>query len=206
MIRKVSSTWPSEFWLIVAVTEHFRNRMLQLELFCAFNISLVLFHFVCYVDAPETGPPVCTLSTAVASYQSSSRTSTAASHTLAYLQHSPPCTPPKPQPKTIHPHFQTSSPSSLRTSPQSYPKPQPYLQSPPPPEAQIYQEFPGQVPTKFSPQTIRPTPSYSYIPPQTKVPPQTQPKPLYIIPNHPQASPVAPEEPETMTSMSIKER
>lgn len=173
---------------------------------CALNISLVLFHFVCYIDAPETGPSVCTVSTAVASFQSSSRTSTAASHTFTYLQHSPPCTPPKPQPKTVQPHFLSSSHSSPQTSPPTYPKPQPYLQSPPPPEAQIYPESPGLIPTKVSSQTIKPAQSYSYTPPQTKVPPQTQPKPQYIIPNQSQASPVAQEEPETMTSMSIKER
>ncbi|KAB5535696.1 hypothetical protein PHYPO_G00120980 [Pangasianodon hypophthalmus] len=157
-------------------------------------------------DAPETGPSVCTVSTAVVSLQSSPRTSTAASHTLTYLQHSPPCTPPKPQPKTIQPHFQSSSHSSPKTSPQTHPKPQSYLQSPPPPEAQIYPESSGQIQTKVSPQTINPTQSYSYTPPQPKVPPQTQPKPQYIIPNRIQSSPVAPEEPETMTSMSIKER
>ncbi|XP_060762108.1 supervillin isoform X5 [Neoarius graeffei] len=157
-------------------------------------------------DVPETGPSVCSVSTAGVSFQSSSRTTTAASHTLAYLQHSPPCTLPKPQLKKIHPHFQSSSHSSPQTSPQTHPKPQPYLQSPPPAEAQINPESPGQIQTKVSPQTINPTQSHSYTPPQTKIPPQTQPKPRYIIPNQAQPSPVAQEESETMTSMSIKER
>ncbi|XP_053529834.1 supervillin isoform X7 [Ictalurus punctatus] len=156
--------------------------------------------------APETVPSVCSVTTAVASFQTSSRTSTAASHTLTYLQHSPPCTLPKPQPKTVQPHFQSSSHSSPQTSPQTHSKPLSYLQSPPPPEAQIYPESPGQLQTKVSPQTINPTQSYSYTTPQTKVPPQTQPKPQYIVPNQSQSSPVAHEEPETMTSMSIKER
>ncbi|KAK3513656.1 hypothetical protein QTP70_028810, partial [Hemibagrus guttatus] len=148
-------------------------------------------------DAPETGPSVCTVSTAVVSFQSPSRT-------LTYLQPSPPSISPKPQPKTIQPHFQSSSHRSPQTSPQTYPKPQSYLQSSPPAEAQIYPESPGQIQTKVSAQTINPT--YSYTPPQTKVPPQTQPKPQYVIPNQTQSSPVAHEEPETMTSMSIKER
>ncbi|XP_053507103.1 supervillin isoform X5 [Ictalurus furcatus] len=156
--------------------------------------------------APETVPSVCSVSTAVASFQTSSCTSTAASHTLTYLQHSPPCTPPKPQPKTVQPHFQSSSHSSPQTSPQTPSKPPSYLQSPPPPETQIYPESPGQLQTKVSPQSINPTQSYSYTTPQTKVPPQTQPKPQYIVPNQSQSSPVAHEEPETMTSMSIKER
>ncbi|KAI5092839.1 supervillin, partial [Silurus meridionalis] len=64
----------------------------------------------------------------------------------------------------------------------------------------------GQIQTKVSPQSINPNQSYSYTPPQTKVPPQTQPKPQYIVPSCVQASPVAQEESETMTSMSIKER
>ncbi|XP_058274853.1 supervillin isoform X4 [Hemibagrus wyckioides] len=157
-------------------------------------------------DAPETGPSVCTVSTAVVSLQSPSRTTTTAPHTLTYLQPSPPPVSPKPQPKTIQPHFQSSSHRSPQTSPQIYPKPQSYLQSPPPTEAQIYPEFPGQIQTKVSTQTTNPTQSYSYNPPQTKVPPQTQPKPQYVIPNQTQSSPVAHEEPETMTSMSIKER
>ncbi|XP_047662393.1 supervillin isoform X2 [Tachysurus fulvidraco] len=154
-------------------------------------------------DAPEPGPSVCTVSTAVLSFQSPLRTSATASHTLTYLQPSPPCTSPKPQPKTIPPHFQSSSHRSPQTSPQTYPKPQSYLQSPPPTEAQIYPESPGPIQIK---DTINPNQSYSYTLPQTKVPPQTQPKPQYIIPNQNQASPVAQEEPETMTSMSIKER
>ncbi|XP_072524581.1 supervillin isoform X2 [Salminus brasiliensis] len=90
--------------------------------------------------------------------------------------------------------------------------------------------------TQPKPQTFLPTQPYSYSPPQTKVPPQTQPKPQYFIPNQTQVQtgpysqaqpldisvtdrlgsiepltsrdnqPVAQEEPETMTSMSIKER
>ncbi|KAF4076560.1 hypothetical protein AMELA_G00216450 [Ameiurus melas] len=151
--------------------------------------------------APETVPSVCSVSTAVASFQTSSRTSTAASHTLTYLQNSPPCTPTKPQP-----HFQSSSYSSPQTSPQTPSKPLSYLQSPPPPAAQINPESPRQLQTKVSPQTINPTQSYSYTTPQTKVPPQTQLKPQYVIQNQSQSSPVAHEEPETMTSMSIKER
>ncbi|KAM9440148.1 supervillin isoform 5-T5 [Clarias gariepinus] len=157
-------------------------------------------------DAPGTGPSVCTLSTTVASFESPSHTSTAPSHSFAYLQHSPPCTLPKPQPKTIQSHFLIASHSSPQTSPQTHPKPQPFLQSPPPPEAQIYPESPGPIQTKASPQTINPTQSYSYTPPQTKVPPQTHPKPQYIVSNQSLSSPVAQEEPETMTSMSIKER
>lgn len=169
---------------------------------CARNISFVLFHFVCYIDFPETGPSVCTLSTAVVSIQNSSRTSTAASHTLAYLQHSSPCTPPKPQAKTIQTQFQSSSHRSPQTSPKPHPKPH----LPSPPEAQIYPEFSGQIQTKVFPETISPTQSYSYTPLQDKVPTQTQPKPQYFIPSCSQNSPVATEEPETMTSMSIKER
>ncbi|XP_046732438.1 supervillin isoform X16 [Silurus meridionalis] len=144
-------------------------------------------------DAPEIGPSVFPVSTAVVSLQSTSRTSTAPSHSLTYLQHS-------------SPPIQSSFHISPQTSPQTHPKPQPYLQSPPPPEAQIYSESFGQIQTKVSPQSINPNQSYSYTPPQTKVPPQTQPKPQYIVPSCVQASPVAQEESETMTSMSIKER
>lgn len=180
--------------------------MLKLELFCVRIKHFTCTFPLCYIGAPETVPSVCSVSTAVASFQTSSCTSTAASHTLTYLQHSPPCTLPKPQPKTVQPHFQSSSHSSPQTSPQTHSKPLSYLQSPPPPEAQIYPESPGQLQTKVSPQSINPTQSYSYTTPQTKVPPQTQPKPQYIVPNQSQSSPVAHEEPETMTSMSIKER
>ncbi|KAI5615300.1 supervillin, partial [Silurus asotus] len=108
--------------------------------------------------------------------------------------------------KQSSPPIQSSFHISPQTSPQTRPKPQPYLQSPPPPEAQIYSESFGQIQTKVSPQAINPNQSYSYTPPQTKVPPQTQPKPQYIVPSCVQASPVAQEESETMTSMSIKER
>ncbi|TSU88978.1 Supervillin [Bagarius yarrelli] len=146
-------------------------------------------------DAPESGPSVCTASTTVVSFQSPSCTSTATCHTLTYLQPSPPYTSPKPQRKTAQSHLQSFSHHSPQTSPQTHPWL--YHQSPPPPEAQIY---PGQIQTNISAR------SSSYTPPQTKVPPQTQPKPQYIIQNQAQSSPVAHEEPETMTSMSIKER
>lgn len=172
---------------------------------CALNISLVLFHFVCYIDAPETGPSVCAVSTAVCSV-STSFPSTASSHTLTYLQHSSPCTPPKPLLKTIQPQFQSSSHRSPQTSPQTHRKPQPYFQSPPPIEAQIYPEVSGQIQTKVSLQTINPTQSYSYTPAQIKASPQTPSKPQYFIPNQSQTTSVAHEEPDAMTSMSIKER
>ncbi|XP_049332842.1 supervillin isoform X4 [Astyanax mexicanus] len=125
---------------------------------------------------------------------------------------------------------QPHPPPPIRPQHPSYPHPYADIHSPPPPTAQIYPEPQQPPPTKPPPQNqpfIPPQP-YSYSPAQAKIPPQTQPKPQYFIQNQPPApagpyspapppenpapdrlsapDPAAHEEPETMTSMSIKER
>ncbi|XP_026880849.2 supervillin isoform X3 [Electrophorus electricus] len=205
-------------------------------------------------DAPETVLPVRTVSTAAVSSRSSSH---AASHTLPYLQRTPPYTPPQshaapafqssPQTHILphpQPYSQTSPCTPPRPQPQLHPDHQPVslfhpytdLRSPPPTAAQDSLEAKHQTQAKgqHKPQAFAPCQSYSYIPSQTKTPPQTPPKPqLYVL--HPSqvqpggASPleesvspgrlhpsdfpvstdnqlVAHKEPDTMTSMSIRER
>ncbi|KAK2900509.1 hypothetical protein Q8A67_008624 [Cirrhinus molitorella] len=101
----------------------------------------------------------------------------------------------------------------------------------PPRQTQLFPEPQRQAQTRVPPQTqpkpqsFLPPQSHAYIPPQPKIPPQTQPKPQCFIPppTQPQEEilgkygPSAPvvskdqkpeihEDPEAMTSMSIKER
>ncbi|XP_062844118.1 supervillin [Trichomycterus rosablanca] len=170
-------------------------------------------------DVPKPALPAHPVSTEAPSYQSPSYTSSP-----DYLQHSSPYTSPQPQPKPVLQHFQTSPHTHIRpqpephispqTSPLARPRPPQNIQSPPPPPPapHIYTEFPGQVQTRGSPQnqprpqTFSPTQCYSYSSSQIKTPPQTQPKPQYVSPVQTQHSPVAQEEAETMTSLSIKER
>ncbi|KAL7842154.1 hypothetical protein SRHO_G00238430 [Serrasalmus rhombeus] len=148
-----------------------------------------------------------------------------------YTQTSPQ-TPPRVQ-LAPYPDHKSQPQPHLYTDVQS-PPPQQTAQAYSEPQRQTPTKAPPQ--TQPKPQTFIPTQSYSYTPPQTKVPPQTQPKPQYFIPNQPEVQtgpysqaqppeisgsgqlgppeplasrenqPVANEEPETMTSMSIKER
>uniref|UniRef100_A0AAR2KAX8 HP domain-containing protein n=1 Tax=Pygocentrus nattereri TaxID=42514 RepID=A0AAR2KAX8_PYGNA len=148
-----------------------------------------------------------------------------------YAQTSPQ-TPPRAQ-LAPYPDHKSQPQPHLYTDVQS-PPPQQTAQAYSEPQRQTPTKAPPQ--TQPKPQTFIPTQSYSYTPPQTKVPPQTQPKPQYFIPNQPEVQtgpysqaqppeisgsgqlgppeplasrenqPVANEEPETMTSMSIKER
>ncbi|KAL7851033.1 hypothetical protein AOLI_G00213890 [Acnodon oligacanthus] len=152
-------------------------------------------------------------------------------HTHIRAQTSPQ-TPPRAQ-LAPYPDHQSQSQPHLYTDVQS-PPPQQTAQAYLEPQRQTPTKAPPQ--TQPKPQTFIPTQSYSYTPPQTKVPPQTQPKPQYFIPNQPEVQtgpygqaqppeisgsghfgppeplasrenqPVSHEEPETMTSMSIKER
>ncbi|XP_016147590.1 supervillin-like [Sinocyclocheilus grahami] len=93
----------------------------------------------------------------------------------------------------------------------------------PEPQRQVQPRVPPQ--TQPKPQSFLPPQSHAYIPPQPKIPPQTQPKPQCFIPppTQPQEEilgkygpselvvskdqrPEIHEDPEAMTSMSIKER
>ncbi|XP_051984502.1 supervillin-like isoform X2 [Xyrauchen texanus] len=109
-------------------------------------------------------------------------------------------------------------------------EPQPYIDSQAPPlPAQVYTEPQRQAQPRVPPQTqpkpqsFLPPQSHACIPPQPKIPPQTQPKPQCFIPPETKEEilgkyslsgsvlskdqkPDNHEDPETMSSMSIKER
>ncbi|KAI4886430.1 hypothetical protein NFI96_000485 [Prochilodus magdalenae] len=145
-------------------------------------------------------------------------------HPQLYAQTSPQ-TPPRPQLPYPEPQAQ---PQPLSYTDVQSPPPLQAAQAHPEPQRQT----PTKVPplTQPKPQAFVPTQAFSYTPTQTKVPPQTQPKPQYFVPNQPQVQTgpygqaqapeisfpgllgpsedlaLTPEDPETMTSMSIKER
>ncbi len=174
-------------------------------------------------DVSDPGVPVRTVSTATVSSRSSSHTSNA----LTYLQQTQSYTPPQTQPKPVQlPQIYTptqarpqTQPYSPPTPPQTQTKPQTHLSSDsqaPPWQTQLFSEPQRQVQPRVPPQTqpkpqsFLPPQSHAYIPPQPKIPPQTQPKPQCFIPppTQPQEDqkPEIHEDPEAMTSVSIKER
>ncbi|XP_058601777.1 supervillin isoform X4 [Onychostoma macrolepis] len=132
--------------------------------------------------------------------------------------YSPP-TPPQTQAKLQTPLISDSQPHihiDSQAPPQQtqlFPEPQPQVQPRVPPQ------------TQPKPQSFLPNQAHAYIPPQTKIPPQTQPKPQCFIPPPAQPQeeilgkyglsglvvskdqkPEIHEDPEAMTSMSVKER
>uniref|UniRef100_A0A8C1SSY1 Supervillin n=2 Tax=Cyprinus carpio TaxID=7962 RepID=A0A8C1SSY1_CYPCA len=135
--------------------------------------------------------------------------------TQPYNPPTPPQTQAKPQTHLIsdsQPHIHVDSQAPPRQT-QLFPEPQWQVQPRVPPQ------------TQPKPQSFLPPQSHAYIPPQPKIPPQTQPKPHCFIPPPTQLQEEIPgkygpsglvvskdqkpeihEDPEAMTSMSIKER
>ncbi|XP_016354999.1 supervillin-like isoform X3 [Sinocyclocheilus anshuiensis] len=135
--------------------------------------------------------------------------------TQPYSPPTPPQTQAKPQAHLIsdsQPHIHVDSQAPPWQT-QLFPEPQRQVQPRVPPQ------------TQPKPQSFLPPQSHAYIPPQPKIPPQTQPKPQCVIPppTQPQEEilgkyspsglvvskdqkPEIHEDPEAMTSMSIKER
>ncbi|XP_073786678.1 supervillin isoform X46 [Danio rerio] len=165
-------------------------------------------------DVPDPSVPVRALSSTAASSRSSSQTTHSLSHLQSY-------TPPQPQPKPAqHPQIYTRP----QTQPYSPPTPSQTLHPDVHPayhDLQRQTRVPPQ--TQPKPQPFLPPQSHAYISPPPKIPPQTQPKPQCFIPPQPQEEivgkygpsgaavskepkPEVQEDPEAMTSMSIKER